>query len=140
MDGQTLGIPDIGQMRKQVEVVDKFLAGGLAAAVGARLADGFGLIADAVDLYDQIEQADLVVTGEGRLDATSFDGKVVGGVVDLARAAGVPVVAVVGQSAPDLTTDFPVLDLSAEFGEASAMSDAVSSVNAAIGRWLAGSA
>jgi glycerate kinase len=116
------------------------LAGGLAAAVGARLADGFGLIADAVDLYDLIEQADLVVTGEGRLDATSFDGKVVGGVVDLARAAGVPVVAVVGQTAPDVTTDVPVLDLSAELGEATAMSDTVSSVNATVARWLAGSA
>ena len=64
-----------------------------------------------------LAQADLVVTGEGRLDATSFDGKVVGGVVDLARAAGVPVVAVVGQAAPDVTTDVPVLDLSAELGE-----------------------
>jgi glycerate kinase len=116
------------------------LAGGLAAAVGARLADGFGLIADAVDLYDLIEQADLVVTGEGRLDATSFNGKVVGGVVDLARAAGVPVVAVVGQTAPDVTTDVPVLDLSAELGEATAMSDTVSSVNATVARWLAGSA
>ena len=116
------------------------LAGGLAAAVGARLADGFGLIADAVDLYDLIEQADLVVTGEGRLDATSFDGKVVGGVVDLARAAGVPVVAVVGQIAPDVTTDVPVLDLSAELGEARAMSDTVSSVNATVARWLVGSA
>ena len=116
------------------------LAGGLAAAVGARLADGFGLIADAVDLYDLIEQADLVVTGEGRLDATSFDGKVVGGVVDLARAAGVPVVAVVGQAAPDVTTDVPVLDLSAELGEATAMSDTVSSVSATVARWLAGSA
>ena len=71
------------------------LAGGLAAH-GAQLMSGFEAIADEVALYDAIEGADLVVTGEGRLDATSFDGKVVGGVAQLARAAGVPVLAIVG--------------------------------------------
>ena len=73
------------------------LAGGLAA-VGATLEDGFTLIAEAVDLYDAIESADLVVTGEGRLDATSFEGKVVGGVAALAAAAGVDAVAIVGRA------------------------------------------
>ena len=38
---------------------------------------------------------ELVVTGEGKLDATSFDGKTVGGVLDLAADAGVPNVAVI---------------------------------------------
>ena len=59
------------------------LAGGLAAA-GARLVGGFDAVADELDLPDLIEGADLVVTGEGFLDEQSFEGKVVGGVADLA--------------------------------------------------------
>ena len=73
------------------------LAGGLAC-VGAELCNGFELLAEEVDLYGRIEQADLVVTGEGALDATSLEGKVVGGVAEMAAAAGVPVLAVVGRA------------------------------------------
>ena len=91
------------------------LSGGLAA-VGARLLDGFEVIAEEVSLYDSIEQADLVVTGEGRLDPTSFEGKVVGGVADLARSAGVPVLAVVGEVDEGLEPAIEVVDLTAEFG------------------------
>lgn len=72
------------------------LAGGLAAA-GASLVGGFDLIADRVGLAETVEGADLVVTGEGFLDAESFEGKVVGGVAALGAELGVPVVAVVGE-------------------------------------------
>ena len=49
-----------------------------------------------------LEGVDLVVTGEGRLDATSFEGKVVGGVLEWAGDAGVPHVAVIaGQVTAD---------------------------------------
>jgi len=65
------------------------LAGGLAA-IGAALEPGFDVVAGAVGLESWIEEAHLVLTGEGRLDATSFDGKVVGGVVEWAADAGVP--------------------------------------------------
>ena len=60
------------------------LAGGLAA-VGAELVEGFEVVADEVDLYGRIEGADLVITGEGFLDAQSFEGKVVGGVAGAGR-------------------------------------------------------
>ncbi|WP_419918146.1 glycerate kinase [Candidatus Poriferisocius sp.] len=72
------------------------LAGGLSC-LGAELSNGFELLADEVDLYGRIERADLVVTGEGGLDPTSFQGKVVGGVVEMAAAAGLPVLTVVGR-------------------------------------------
>ncbi len=111
------------------------LAGGLAA-IGANLCDGFELIADAVELYDAIEAADLVVTGEGRLDPTSLEGKVVGGVVDLAAAAGVPVVAVVGRVADGFDPPFEVLDLTEHFGEERAMSDTARCVTDAVSDWL----
>ena len=74
-------------------------AGGLAgalASLGARITSGFGLVADEAGLADALVGASLVVTGEGRLDQESFNGKVVGGVVSMASAAGVPVVIVAG--------------------------------------------
>jgi len=72
------------------------LAGGLAA-LGATLVPGFELVAEAVGLADEIERAELVVTGEGFLDEQSFRGKVVGGVAELSAQAHVPVLAVVGE-------------------------------------------
>jgi glycerate kinase len=72
------------------------LAGGLAAA-GATLESGFDLVAEEVDLLGHMERADLVVTGEGFVDAESFDGKVVGGVLALAGELGVPALVVAGE-------------------------------------------
>ncbi|WP_419842275.1 glycerate kinase [Candidatus Poriferisodalis sp.] len=75
------------------------LAGGLAAGLRAELAAGFEVVATRIGLREAIEGADLVVTGEGRLDAGSFDGKVVGGVLALAAKAGVPAAVIVGSRA-----------------------------------------
>ncbi|MBV9283241.1 MAG: glycerate kinase [Acidimicrobiia bacterium] len=83
------------------------LAGGLAA-LGATLVPGFDVVADALSLAERIEGAQLVVTGEGFLDAQSFDGKAVGGVVELARDAGVPVLVIVGDVYRD---EIPAEDL-----------------------------
>jgi len=104
------------------------LAGGLAA-VGAQLREGFDVVADEVELYDQMEAVDLVVTGEGRLDSTSFDGKVVGGVVALAAEAGVPVMAVVGTVQPGFEPPLEVLDLSVEVGPTRAMDDTSAAIS-----------
>jgi glycerate kinase len=76
------------------------LAGGLAA-VGGRLDGGFDAVAEEVGLAESIEKADLVVTAEGFLDEQSFEGKVVGGVADMAASAGVPCLAVVGEVLDD---------------------------------------
>jgi glycerate kinase len=68
------------------------LGGGLLV-LGARLLPGFDLVADIVGLPARLVDADLVVTGEGHLDPPSFEGKVPGGVLNLARArrrAGTP--------------------------------------------------
>ncbi len=76
------------------------LAGGLAA-LGAGLVPGFDLVADRLDLDGRLAAADLVVTGEGLLDATSAGGKVVGGVLERARRAGVRALVVAGEVAAD---------------------------------------
>ncbi len=98
------------------------LAGGLAA-LGASIVSGFELVADFVGLDDEIAKADLVMTGEGRLDRQSFSGKVVGGVIS--HVAGrVPVLCVVGVSAPDLDpVGFELVDLVARFGLDRALSE-----------------
>jgi glycerate kinase len=95
--------------------------GGALAALGATLLPGFELVADELDLYDHLDGADLVITGEGRLDATSFQGKVVGGLTEIAADAGVPVVAIVGSVADTFAAaahpDLAVVSLVDEYGE-----------------------
>ena len=73
------------------------LAGGLAA-YGARLVAGAELVGELVGLSRALGSASLALTGEGRLDATSFAGKVVGHVLGKARRLGVPVGVVTGDA------------------------------------------
>jgi len=72
------------------------LAGGLAA-IGAELRPGFDVVAEAVGFEAVLASAELVVTGEGRLDRTSLAGKVVGRVLEAASAAGVRAAVVAGR-------------------------------------------
>ncbi|MFJ4090796.1 glycerate kinase [Kitasatospora sp. NPDC089913] len=71
---------------------------GLATAWGARITPGAAAVADLLGLDAAIAGADLVVTGEGRFDATSLLGKAVGEVMARARRAAVPVRVVAGDS------------------------------------------
>lgn len=75
---------------------------GLAAALGARLVPGARTVAGLIRLDAALADADVVVTGEGRLDATTAQGKVVAVVRDLARAADCRIDAVVGQHTDSL--------------------------------------
>ncbi len=74
--------------------------GGLAAVTGAELLPGAEVVAKAVGLDEAIDGADLVITAEGRIDAQSAAGKVVGAVARHAGALGVPVVGLAGSVAP----------------------------------------
>jgi glycerate kinase len=77
------------------------LSGALWAAHGAELVSGADYVLDLLGFDRLLGEADLVVTGEGRLDEQSTAGKVVGVVVARCRAAKVPCFAIVGQSALD---------------------------------------
>lgn len=105
------------------------LAGGLAA-LGATLLPGFDFVADTIELAERIEGADLVVTGEGFLDEHSFVGKAVGGVVELAEEAGVPVLVVVGEAFDD--SPVPTVSLVERFGRERAFLDTVACVEEAV--------
>jgi glycerate kinase len=112
------------------------LAGGLAA-VGARVESGFEVVADEVGLADRAEHAGLIITGEGFLDAESFDGKVVGGVHELATELGIPALAVVGQIFDGMQERMPAVSLVQRFGEERAMTDTVACVEAVVADHLA---
>jgi glycerate kinase len=114
------------------------LAGGLAA-IGASLVPGFDVVAEAIDLATRIESADLVVTGEGFLDEQSFSGKAVGGVLELAAAAGVPVLVIAGEVLDDLAPPgdgVTVVSLVEEFGTDAAHDDPTGCVEAVVLRHL----
>lgn len=120
--------------------------GGALSALGATLMPGFELVADELDLYDHVASADLIVTGEGRLDDTSFAGKVVGGVTALGADEHVPVVAIVGSTDP-ATADrwkdrIEIVSLTDRFGEGPALDEPRSCIERAasdvIGRRRAG--
>jgi glycerate kinase len=66
-------------------------------ALGASRTPGLAVVAEAVGLSALVEGAEVVVTGEGRLDGSSARGKVVAGVAALALEHGVPCVAVAGE-------------------------------------------
>ena len=111
--------PQKGASAEQIELLEAAL-GRLAAVVGAEFADvpgagaagglgygllrfcgaslrsGFDIVAELTNLDEAISRADLVVTGEGRLDAQTLDGKAPAGVARLARKHGKRVYAIVG--------------------------------------------
>jgi len=74
--------------------------GGLAALLGASLRPGFELIAGRVRLEAAIADADIVLTGEGRTDAQTLNGKVPFGVARIARHYRVPVAVISGSLGP----------------------------------------
>jgi glycerate 2-kinase len=75
-------------------------AGGLGFALGtvlqARLRPGIAVVMDACGLGQALSNADLAITGEGRLDLQSLNGKAPAGVAERAAAAGIPCVAFCG--------------------------------------------
>ena len=75
---------------------------GLMRFAGARLRNGFNMVADALGLTSQISEADLVITGEGSLDAQTLLGKGPMGLALLAREQGKRVVGIGGRVAPIL--------------------------------------
>jgi len=80
------------------------LGAGLIAFLDARLVSGSALVLDAVSFDKRLVGADLVVTGEGRIDGQSVYGKLTHAVTIAAKRRGVPVVAVAGILGPGQQT------------------------------------
>ena len=72
------------------------MAGGMVAFFNASIRMGIDVVLETVGFDRLLEGADVVFTGEGKMDSQSLQGKVISGVAKHARAKGVPVIAVVG--------------------------------------------
>ncbi len=77
------------------------LGAGLVAFTGARMKSGIKIVVEATGLKQAIKGADLVITGEGRVDFQTAFGKTPSGVAKAAKTHGVPVVAIGGGLADD---------------------------------------
>jgi glycerate kinase len=75
------------------------LAGGLWAQYGATLVPGAAWVLDTLGFEERVSRARAVITGEGRLDAQTLEGKLVSEILARGQSAGVPVHAVVGSTA-----------------------------------------
>ena len=76
---------------------------GMLACFGAKLQMGIETVLDTVSFETLAQRADIILTGEGRMDGQSLRGKVVMGIARRAKPLGVPVVAVVGDIGDDIT-------------------------------------
>lgn len=90
---------------------------GLAAFAGAELKPGAHLVAELIGLHEAIAAADVVITGEGRIDAWSLRGKVTGAVAGMARQRGTAVLAVAGSSHLDRHDAFDAVQVLGPQGE-----------------------
>ncbi|EHM46527.1 glycerate kinase [Hafnia alvei] len=80
-------------------------AGGMGAALfgllNARLQPGIEIVTEALKLADAVQGADLVITGEGRIDSQTVHGKTPVGVARVAKRYDIPVIAIAGGMTPD---------------------------------------
>ena len=113
------------------------IAGGLAA-LGATLVDGFDVYAHALDLPERIRRASIVVTGEGRFDFGSLEGKTTMKIARLV-ADGCRFLVICGQVEPEAARTFQTLfthstlvSLEERYGWASARQDVVANIRDSI--------
>ena len=78
------------------------MGGGMIAFFGSRLQMGIEVVLDTVCFDSLLEDADMVFSGEGKIDSQSLRGKVVIGVARRTKRHGVPLVAVVGDIGDDI--------------------------------------
>ncbi|UCD74677.1 MAG: glycerate kinase [Phycisphaerales bacterium] len=148
--------PQKGATPRQVELLDRALAHlasitggdintpgygaaggagyGLAVMCGAMLRPGIEIVLDAVRFEERCAAADLVLTGEGRLDAQSIRGKACLGVAAAAGRLGIETFAIIGRTAPGSAEFFcsgsdgpfgDCLSLTDRFGEERALNEPV---------------
>ncbi len=94
-------------LRVQVDAVPGAgAAGGMGAALlaflGATLRPGIEIVVEAVGLDTAIKDADLVITGEGRIDSQSIHGKTPIGIAAVAGRYGIPVIGIAGSLSSDV--------------------------------------
>lgn len=77
------------------------LGAGLLAFLDVELKRGIDIVVDVIALEDKLKNADLVITGEGRMDSQTIYGKTPMGVAELAKKYGIPVIGIAGSLSED---------------------------------------
>lgn len=100
------GIKNLTELlsKERNEDYSRLVGGGAAGALGlaikgglqGKLEKGISVAINLTDLEEKVKNADLLITGEGKLDEQSFMGKVIDGVSNLAKSNNVPVVVIAG--------------------------------------------
>lgn len=92
------------------------MGGGLKAFLNASLVSGINIVLETIDFESRIKNADLIITGEGKLDAQTAMGKAPRGVLEMAQNNNIPVIAIGGSveaynelNKQGFTAVFPVL-------------------------------
>ena len=118
-------------------------AGGLAgalAALGATLMPGFDIVAEETGFDEAVKNHDLVITGEGLLDDTSFEGKVIGSVADYAEEHGTKMLTIIGDIDEYLDASLVARvnahSLTAEFGRDESMQRTMHCIEETVTRML----
>lgn len=109
LDEQLLALDEIMQSSLGGESVSQVpgagaagaMGAGMLAFLGAELKPGIDTVLKMLEFDEKLEGADLVITGEGKIDGQSLRGKVVYGVAKRAKIKNVPVIALVGDVADD---------------------------------------
>jgi glycerate kinase len=106
------------------------LGAGLMAFLGAQPRMGIAVVLETVDFESYLEAADLIITGEGRIDSQTAYGKTLSGLGRLARRHNVPVIALAGavheeaERLAEIGIDAAISIVSAPMTEAEAMAQA----------------
>ena len=72
------------------------LGGAFHAFLNARLCSGIDMVLDSIGFEDAVRDADLIITGEGKIDSQTSRGKVISGITARAQKHGIPVIAIAG--------------------------------------------
>ncbi|MEL7530158.1 MAG: glycerate kinase [Bacteroidota bacterium] len=102
------------------------IAAGLHALVGAKIQSGIDTILQLAGMEEQVKQADLVISGEGKLDSQTLSGKVINGLSQLCQKHQKPLWLFVGQhdldkqalAANSIEKVFAVMDRAADLNDA----------------------
>jgi glycerate 2-kinase len=112
------------------------IAGGMHALLGASLKRGIDVVFEIVKFKEAVQWADVVITGEGKVDEQTWQGKVVSGVMVVAKKFKKQVIIVCGQSNESSHNQIPIISLSKEVGYEEAIKNPTRALVAIAGKIL----
>ena len=101
---------------------------GLMAFCSATMKSGINMILDTIDFDSRIENADLIITGEGKIDGQSIFGKVPTGIAERAKKKNIPVLVIAGGIGDDINQvyEYGISSIMSTVNKAMPLSDAIS--------------